>query len=651
MLCLFCICVCFVWCNLYRIGILLNMAAEKEEMRRIAELESLMNQISQGSYHRRNFVVGNESSPRSWPSQQSLFSASSSISNGFSSSEDGSMFDEYGGGIWLDSKSKSKSPDSLCRKSVNEKFVSDYFLAKELNRMSIRDDGRNHGLESNFSNFSLRPNAEKIGYGYGSYEDLNHSRSNLGDVQGDLLYSYTAGDQSNLGLYSDSYCYNNQRNYPLERGMENDIGGRRNRGTQSESSFITMPDLDFAAGAQHYGLSHNRVPKSFASMKIAKDLEAFTNEDSFILQEKGSKKFTPLQEAQNLRERRSNLGLCVNREEISDISDVKFMSGSYSLAEFQGCIYFLAKDQYGCRFLQRMFDEGTTSQDVRIVFDGVIDHAVELMMDPFGNYLMQKLLEVCNEEQRMQIVIMVTREPGQLVRISFNTYGTRVIQKLVETLKYRQEISLVQSALKSGILDLIKDLNGNHVLQRCLECLNIEDNKFIFDAAVKYCIDIATHRHGCCVLQLCITYSTGQYRDKLISQISRNALLLAQDPFGNYVVQYIIDLQISASYVNLLSQFKGHYVQLSTQKFSSHVVEKCLKHLAESRSQIISEFLSVPNFGQLLQDPYANYVIQCALAVAKGNLRATLVEAIRPHVILRTSPYCKRIFSKKVLKK
>ena len=55
--------------------------------------------------------------------------------------------------------------------------------------------------------------------------------------------------------------------------------------------------------------------------------------------------------------------------------------------------------------------------------------------------------------------------------------STRVVQKLIETLKTRQQISLVVAALEPGFLALIKDLNGNHVVQHCLQCLSNEDNK------------------------------------------------------------------------------------------------------------------------------------------------------------------------------
>lgn len=52
-----------------------------------------------------------------------------------------------------------------------------------------------------------------------------------------------------------------------------------------------------------------------------------------------------------------------------------------------------------------------------------------------------------------------------------------MVQKVIETLKTKHEISLVISALEPGFLALVKDLNGNHVVQRCLQCLSIEHNK------------------------------------------------------------------------------------------------------------------------------------------------------------------------------
>ena len=86
-------------------------------------------------------------------------------------------------------------------------------------------------------------------------------------------------------------------------------------------------------------------------------------------------------------------------------------------------------------------------------------------------------------------------------------------------------------------------------------------------------------------------------------------------------MQYIIEIENPSASTKLMSQLKGNFVNLSTQKFSSHVVEKCLKHVVDCRSRIVRELLSAPHFEQLLQDPYANYVIQSALAYTKVDVK------------------------------
>lgn len=51
----------------------------------------------------------------------------------------------------------------------------------------------------------------------------------------------------------------------------------------------------------------------------------------------------------------------------------------------------------------------------------------------------------------------------------------------------------------------------------------------------------------------------------------------AQDPFGNYVVQYVLELDIADASIAVMNNLFGHYAELAQQKFSSNVVEKCLK--------------------------------------------------------------------------
>jgi len=89
-------------------------------------------------------------------------------------------------------------------------------------------------------------------------------------------------------------------------------------------------------------------------------------------------------------------------------------------------------------------------------------------------------------------------------------------------------VQLVIESLRPGVVALIRDLNGNHVIQRCLQRLGPEESQFVYDAAAANAMEIATHRHGCCVLQRCIDFATPAQKLDLVQQIAANALALSQ---------------------------------------------------------------------------------------------------------------------------
>ena len=146
-------------------------------------------------------------------------------------------------------------------------------------------------------------------------------------------------------------------------------------------------------------------------------------------------------------------------------------------------------------------------------------------LDPFGNYLCQKLFEHCNDDQRLQIVRAVVPD---LVNISLNMHGTRAVQKMFEYLNTPEQIKLATKALDKSCVVLVKDLNGNHVIQRCLNRLSSHDNQFIYDAVSRYCAEIACHRHGCCVMQRCIDHASDRQKEQVIKEVIQHAPQLVQ---------------------------------------------------------------------------------------------------------------------------
>ncbi|USP80471.1 uncharacterized protein yc1106_07745 [Curvularia clavata] len=307
-------------------------------------------------------------------------------------------------------------------------------------------------------------------------------------------------------------------------------------------------------------------------------------------------------------------------------------------------IYNLCKDQHGCRFLQKKLEE-RNSENIQIIFDETAPHVVELMTDPFGNYLCQKLLEFCNDEQRNTLV---RNAAPAMVQIAFNQHGTRALQKMIEFISTDDQTQMIIRALSGQVVDLIQDLNGNHVIQKCLNHLKSTDAQFIFDAVGEHCITVGTHRHGCCVLQRCIDHASGFQKVDLIRQITAHSFHLVQDPFGNYVVQYILDLNEASFTTPMCQGFQGKICELSKQKFSSNVIEKCIRCAEpQIKAMMIEELLDVEQLEQLMRDSYGNYVIQTALEFAPAELCIHLIEAMRPILpTIRQTPYGRRIMSK-----
>jgi hypothetical protein len=207
---------------------------------------------------------------------------------------------------------------------------------------------------------------------------------------------------------------------------------------------------------------------------------------------------------------------------------------------------------------------------------------------------------------------------------------------------------MITEAFADQVVELIQDLNGNHVIQKCLNHLKADEAQFIFDAVGQHCITVGTHRHGCCVLQRCIDHASGFQKVELVRQITANSFHLVQDPFGNYVVQYILDLNDPGFTTPLCIGFGGKVAELSRQKFSSNVIEKCIRCADMSTKRImIEELMNSDELEKLMRDSYGNYVIQTALEFAPPDLCVHLIDSMRPILpAIRQTPYGRRIQSK-----
>jgi len=130
---------------------------------------------------------------------------------------------------------------------------------------------------------------------------------------------------------------------------------------------------------------------------------------------------TPRARCKNVRRKNGGYGAVTTTSPKKCGAAAANKSHGESLTGLRGVMSHIARDQHGCRLLQQRLDDG--KREVDHIFAGVSRHAAQLMVDPFGNYLMQKLLAVCDAGQRMALVLTLTAEAFVLVRISLNVHG------------------------------------------------------------------------------------------------------------------------------------------------------------------------------------------------------------------------------------
>lgn len=87
---------------------------------------------------------------------------------------------------------------------------------------------------------------------------------------------------------------------------------------------------------------------------------------------------------------------------------------------------------------------------------------------------------------------------------------------------------------------------------------------------------------------------------------------------------------------------------MSKQKFSSNVIEKCIRTGSlEAKRVLVNEIMDPIDLEQLLRDSFANYVVQTAMDYADDETKARLIDNIRPILpAIRHTPYGRRIQGK-----
>ncbi|XP_061355841.1 pumilio homolog 6, chloroplastic-like isoform X2 [Gastrolobium bilobum] len=274
---------------------------------------------------------------------------------------------------------------------------------------------------------------------------------------------------------------------------------------------------------------------------------------------------------------------------VSFLEELKSGKGRrFELSDIIGHIVEFSADQHGSRFIQQKL-ENCGVEEKALVFKEVLPHASKLMTDVFGNYVIQKFFEHGSPEQRRELA---SRLAGQILPLSLQMYGCRVIQKALEVIEPEQKAQLVRE-LDGNVMRCVRDQNGNHVIQKCIESILTKKIGFILSAFHGQVAILSMHPYGCRVIQRVLEHCTDEVQCQfIVDEILESVCALAQDQYGNYVTQHVLERGKPQERSQIISKLSGHIVQFSQHKFASNVVEKCLEYGdATERDLLISEII------------------------------------------------------------
>ena len=314
--------------------------------------------------------------------------------------------------------------------------------------------------------------------------------------------------------------------------------------------------------------------------------------------------------------------ITANNKKIKRIDPHTYLNESIEYLSYN--IFPLAKDQAGCRFLQEKLDQEPKKAS-EAFYNAIIPFVLPLVKDAFGNYLIQKLCSLLSPDKIKKILEIIA---PSIIDVGSNSHGTRVIQHLVSCLTTKELVDYFMKIIRPDVILLLKELNGTHIINKFVnehpECAD-EINQII----IENCSTLASHRHGCCILQKLLEGPNKTLKYNLIKKLIDNIFVLIGDQYGNYVIQSILLLHENEASSAVASKICDNLPIYSKHKYSSNVIEKCFDFCEQKDRNKLIEKLSSPDIvADLILDEHGNYVIQKALFFAESDKKEIILNTI-----------------------
>ena len=269
--------------------------------------------------------------------------------------------------------------------------------------------------------------------------------------------------------------------------------------------------------------------------------------------------------------------------------------------------------QKGSRDVQNILKKANENE-VELIISKIKKYFSDITINKYGNYFSKKLIQICLPSQRVQLLESMN---NRFVEIAKNACGTHPLQSLIEIINMPEEKKLVLNYILNNESELALDSKGTHVLQKFISCTKDEERYELNQNLMKLIYKLIINQFGVCVLIKLVKHSKDKNIAKKLANYITNGdpLSFIQHPYANYAVQSLIS-NTDLSYCDvIIDTIVQNYLSLSMQKFSSNVVENCIKYGKESTvKKIFKCIVEQEKLESLLNNNYGNFVLEKLIA-------------------------------------
>ncbi|XP_047065420.1 pumilio homolog 1-like [Lolium rigidum] len=158
-------------------------------------------------------------------------------------------------------------------------------------------------------------------------------------------------------------------------------------------------------------------------------------------------------------------------------------------------ICMLCTHQYGCRVIQRVLEHCHDPATQSAVMNEIVQHALGLTEDKYGNYVVQHVLQHGKPEERSSIIQKLS---GQVVILSQQKYASNVVEKCLAFGTADERDGLIREIVSCGqtFQALMKDQFGNYVVQKVLQTCDDKYLEMILSSIKLHLDELKNYTYG-----------------------------------------------------------------------------------------------------------------------------------------------------------